>query len=195
MVASNAPDALAYADIPLNCPSPRNGFSPLAAIIPGQLFAYHLALAKHLDTNHPRHIQKVTRTSDAGVVHPAPRPSSRPESRRRRRLRALTRRRRGPHPPKEVPIGRHPAAASRSPGPRSMAVGAALPLVVTAIAPAATLVPLVAGTSLAFLALLGGLAAHTGGARVTLGAMRVTFWGALAMAVTAGVGALCGTVV
>ena len=77
----------------------------------------------------------------------------------------------------------------------SFAVGAALPLVVTAIAPAATLVPLVAGTSLAFLALLGGLAAHTGGARVTLGAMRVTFWGALAMAVTAGVGALCGTVV
>ena len=44
-----------------------------------------------------------------------------------------------------------------------------------------------------FLALLGGLAAHAGGARVSLGAMRVTFWGALAMAATAGVGALFGT--
>ena len=70
-----------------------------------------------------------------------------------------------------------------------------MPLVVTAIAPATTLIPFVAGSSLAFLALLGGLAAHTGGAGVILGALRVAFWGALAMAVTAGVGALCGTVV
>ena len=45
-----------------------------------------------------------------------------------------------------------------------------------------------------FLAFLGGLAARAGGAGVTVGAMRVTFWGALAMAVTAGVGALFGTV-
>jgi VIT1/CCC1 family predicted Fe2+/Mn2+ transporter len=75
----------------------------------------------------------------------------------------------------------------------SFATGAAMPLLATAIAPATGLIPLVAGTSLAFLALLGGLAAHTGGARVTVGALRVTFWGALAMAVTAGVGALCGT--
>jgi VIT1/CCC1 family predicted Fe2+/Mn2+ transporter len=77
----------------------------------------------------------------------------------------------------------------------SFAVGAAMPLLVTALTPAANLIPLVAGTSLAFLALLGGLAARTGGAGVTVGAMRVTFWGALAMAVTAGVGALFGTVV
>ena len=75
----------------------------------------------------------------------------------------------------------------------SFATGAAMPLLVTAFAPENTLIPLVAGTSLAFLALLGGLAAHTGGAGVTVGAMRVTFWGALAMAVTAGVGALFGT--
>jgi VIT1/CCC1 family predicted Fe2+/Mn2+ transporter len=77
----------------------------------------------------------------------------------------------------------------------SFATGAAMPLLVAALAPATALIPLVAATSLAFLALLGGLAAHTGGARVTVGALRVTFWGALAMAVTAGVGALCGTAV
>ena len=75
----------------------------------------------------------------------------------------------------------------------SFAVGAAMPLAVTAIAPVATLIPLVSGTSLLFLALLGGLAAHAGGASVKLGAFRVTFWGALAMALTAGVGALFGT--
>jgi len=76
----------------------------------------------------------------------------------------------------------------------SFAVGAVMPLLVTAIAPQTGLIPLVSGTSLLFLALLGGLAARAGGARVMLGAMRVTFWGALAMAATAGVGALFGTV-
>jgi VIT1/CCC1 family predicted Fe2+/Mn2+ transporter len=75
----------------------------------------------------------------------------------------------------------------------SFVIGAALPLVVTAVASQAGLIPFVAGTSLLFLALLGGLAARAGGAGVTLGAIRVTFWGALAMAVTAGVGALFGT--
>jgi len=75
----------------------------------------------------------------------------------------------------------------------SFAVGAALPLVVTGLVPEATLIPVVSGTSLLFLALLGGLAARAGGAGVTVGALRVTFWGALAMAVTAGVGALFGT--
>jgi len=75
----------------------------------------------------------------------------------------------------------------------SFAVGAAMPLLVTAVSPAAWLIPLVAGTSLVFLALLGGLAARAGGAGVTIGAARVTFWGALAMALTAGVGALFGT--
>lgn len=74
------------------------------------------------------------------------------------------------------------------------AVGAALPLLVTAMAPAASLIPLVSGTSLVFLAFLGGLAARAGGAGVTMGALRVTFWGALAMALTAGVGSLVGRV-
>ena len=76
----------------------------------------------------------------------------------------------------------------------SFAVGAAMPLLVTAIAPETALIPLVSGTSLVFLALLGGFAARAGGAGVAAGAIRVTFWGALAMAVTAGVGALFGTI-
>ncbi|MGO9273688.1 MAG: VIT family protein [Terriglobia bacterium] len=76
----------------------------------------------------------------------------------------------------------------------SFTVGAALPIIVTAIAPGSGLIPLVSGTSLVFLALLGGLAARAGGAGVTMGAIRVTFWGALAMALTAGVGWLFGTV-
>jgi vacuolar iron transporter family protein len=75
----------------------------------------------------------------------------------------------------------------------SFAVGAAMPLLVTSLAPQASLIPLVSGTSLAFLALLGGIAARAGGASVAVGAMRVTFWGAPAMGVTAGVGALFGT--
>jgi vacuolar iron transporter family protein len=76
----------------------------------------------------------------------------------------------------------------------SFAVGAAMPLLVATLAPAATLIPLVSGSSLVSLALLGGLAARAGGAGVTTGALRVTFWGALAMAVTVGVGTLFGTV-
>ena len=75
----------------------------------------------------------------------------------------------------------------------SFAIGALMPLLVAALTPAAALIPLVSGTSLLFLALLGALAAHTGGAGVMVGAIRVTFWGALAMAITAGVGALFGT--
>jgi VIT1/CCC1 family predicted Fe2+/Mn2+ transporter len=75
----------------------------------------------------------------------------------------------------------------------SFAIGAAMPLLVAALAPESDLIPLVAGTSLLFLALLGGLAARAGGAGVTAGAIRVTFWGALAMAVTAGVGAVFRT--
>jgi VIT1/CCC1 family predicted Fe2+/Mn2+ transporter len=75
----------------------------------------------------------------------------------------------------------------------SFAIGAGMPLLVTAVAAPAYLIPLVAGTSLLFLALLGGSAARAGGASVTVGALRVTFWGALAMAVTAGVGALFGS--
>jgi VIT1/CCC1 family predicted Fe2+/Mn2+ transporter len=77
----------------------------------------------------------------------------------------------------------------------TFSVGAAMPLLTVVIAPSAYLIPFVAGSSLVFLATLGGLAAFTGGASATTGAIRVTFWGALAMALTAGVGALFGTVV
>jgi vacuolar iron transporter family protein len=76
----------------------------------------------------------------------------------------------------------------------SFAVGAALPLAVTALAPAAGLIAWVSGTSLVFLAALGALAARAGGAGLVTGAWRVTFWGALAMAITAAVGALFGAV-
>lgn len=72
----------------------------------------------------------------------------------------------------------------------SFSVGAALPLVVVMLVPEAALIWWVAGSSLLFLALLGGGAARVGGASVFTGASRVTFWGALAMAVTAGVGSL-----
>ncbi len=76
----------------------------------------------------------------------------------------------------------------------SFAVGAAVPLGVCALSSAGSLVPLVAASSLACLAALGGLAARTGGAPAWAGAFRVVFWGALAMAITAGIGALFGTV-
>jgi len=74
----------------------------------------------------------------------------------------------------------------------SFAVGAALPLLVAALVPGAILIPVVSCASLVFLALLGAVAARAGGARMAVGAMRVTFWGALAMAITAGAGALFG---
>ncbi len=77
----------------------------------------------------------------------------------------------------------------------TFAMGAALPLLVVVIAPAANLTLLVAGTSLFFLGLLGALAAYTGGASILIGTLRVTFWGALAMVLTAVVGALFGTAV
>ena len=77
----------------------------------------------------------------------------------------------------------------------SFACGAMLPLAVTALASERLLTTWVAGTSLAFLALLGAIAAKAGGASVLTGAWRVTFWGALAMASTAAVGALFGAVV
>lgn len=74
----------------------------------------------------------------------------------------------------------------------SFAVGSALPLLVVALTPAAMLLPLVFATSLLFLAALGALAARAGGANVGVGTLRITFWGALAMAITAGVGMLFG---
>jgi VIT1/CCC1 family predicted Fe2+/Mn2+ transporter len=76
----------------------------------------------------------------------------------------------------------------------SFAVGAAMPLLAAAMAPGWNLIPVVAGISLVFLAILGGVAARAGGARVRVGAMRVAFWGALAMGLTAAAGTLFGTV-
>lgn len=72
----------------------------------------------------------------------------------------------------------------------SFAVGAGMPLMIVVFAPLSRLIILVSVTALGFLAILGGLAAYAGGARVLPGVMRVTFWGALAMGVTAGVGML-----
>jgi vacuolar iron transporter family protein len=77
----------------------------------------------------------------------------------------------------------------------SFASGAALPLLVAGLASPASVLALVAATSLVGLALLGGIAARAGGAKVAIGAARVMFWGALAMAVTAGIGELVGTAI
>lgn len=77
----------------------------------------------------------------------------------------------------------------------TFAVGAALPLAMVLVSPPAVLVPAVSGASLLFLALLGAIGARAGGANIPKAAIRVTFWGALAMALTAGIGALVGTAV
>lgn len=77
----------------------------------------------------------------------------------------------------------------------TFAVGAALPIVAVIFASTDAMIWVVAGTSLVCLAGLGALAARVGGASAWIGAARVTFWGALAMALTAGVGALFGTAV
>ena len=74
----------------------------------------------------------------------------------------------------------------------TFAVGAALPLLLVVLVPTPALVWTVSGSSLFFLALLGSLAARAGGSSVLRAAVRVTFWGALAMALTAGIGALFG---
>jgi vacuolar iron transporter family protein len=77
----------------------------------------------------------------------------------------------------------------------TFSAGAALPLLIMLLAPVGLLAPAVTAASLVFLAILGWLAARAGGARGGVGALRVTFWGALAMALTYGVGALFGAVV
>lgn len=77
----------------------------------------------------------------------------------------------------------------------TFAVGAAMPLLTVLATPQPALIPVVIGSSVLFLATLGGFGAYAGGAPVTKAAVRVTFWGALAMALTAGVGALFGAVV
>lgn len=77
----------------------------------------------------------------------------------------------------------------------TFSVGAALPLLIVLLFPASMLIWAVSSSSLLFLALLGSLSAKAGGAPIRVAAVRVTFWGALAMALTAGVGALFGVAV
>jgi vacuolar iron transporter family protein len=73
--------------------------------------------------------------------------------------------------------------------------GAAMPLLMVVLSPASALIPVVSAASLGFLALLGAIGARTGGANILRATVRVTFWGALAMAITAGIGKLFGTIV
>ncbi|RTM09325.1 MAG: VIT family protein [Hyphomicrobiales bacterium] len=77
----------------------------------------------------------------------------------------------------------------------TFSVGAAMPLLMVLVSPASMLVPAVSVASLLFLALLGGIGAKAGGANILRATLRVTFWGAFAMALTAGIGALVGTAV
>jgi vacuolar iron transporter family protein len=93
----------------------------------------------------------------------------------------------------EVLTARPVQAALASAG--TFSVGAALPLLIVLVSPASALMWAVSGSSLVFLALLGSLSARAGGAPLGAAAWRVTFWGALAMALTAGVGALFGVAV
>jgi len=90
----------------------------------------------------------------------------------------------------EMMTARPVQAAFASAG--TFSVGAVLPLLIVLLVPAATLYWTVSISSLLFLALLGSLGARAGGASMITAAIRVTFWGALAMALTAGVGALFG---
>ncbi|GGJ07423.1 membrane protein [Neoroseomonas lacus] len=77
----------------------------------------------------------------------------------------------------------------------TFSVGAAMPLLMVGVSPTGMLVGVVSAASLAFLALLGAIGAWAGGARVLRATARVTFWGALAMALTAGIGKFVGTVI
>jgi VIT1/CCC1 family predicted Fe2+/Mn2+ transporter len=103
----------------------------------------------------------------------------------------------GAHARDEIGITEHakakPTLAALS-SAVTFTVGAALPLLTAWLAPLPQLITLVAALSLVFLATLGGVAAHAGGAPRLQGALRVTFWGALAMLLTAGVGSLFGVV-
>ena len=77
----------------------------------------------------------------------------------------------------------------------TFALGAALPLLIAWLSPMSVIIPAVAAGSLLLLAAMGALASRAGGAKVLVGAARVTFWGAVAMAATAAIGALFGTTV
>jgi VIT1/CCC1 family predicted Fe2+/Mn2+ transporter len=93
----------------------------------------------------------------------------------------------------EITTARPVQASSTSAA--TFSVGAAMPLLMVVVSPAGALIPLVSVASLGFLALLGAIGAKAGGANVLRATARVTFWGALAMALTAGIGKLFGTVV
>jgi VIT1/CCC1 family predicted Fe2+/Mn2+ transporter len=93
-----------------------------------------------------------------------------------------------------VNLSARPVQAALASG-ATFSVGAAMPLLTVLVAPEAVLVPIVFGTSLLFLAGLGLLSGFTGGAPIGKAALRVTFWGALAMGLTAVVGSLFGTIV
>jgi len=101
----------------------------------------------------------------------------------------------GAHARDEIGISDHakarPVQAAFS-SAATFTVGAALPLLTAWLVPLAQLIPWVAALSLVFLAVLGGVAAQAGGAPLTRGAIRVTFWGALAMALTAAAGRFFG---
>ena len=77
----------------------------------------------------------------------------------------------------------------------TFSVGAAMPLLMVVVSPTGALIPIVSAASLGFLALLGAIGAKAGGANVLRATARVTFWGALAMALTAGIGKIFGTVI
>ena len=77
----------------------------------------------------------------------------------------------------------------------TFSIGAAMPLLMAIVSPINVLIPVVSGASLLFLALLGAIGARTGGANILRATIRVAFWGALALAITAGIGKLFGTVV
>ena len=76
----------------------------------------------------------------------------------------------------------------------SFSIGAAMPLLMVVVSPASVLVPIVFAASLGFLAFLGAIGARIDGANILRGIVRVIFWGALAMALTAGIGKLFGTI-
>ena len=88
----------------------------------------------------------------------------------------------------EIHFARPIQAALASAG--TFAVGAALPLLMVFISPLNYAIPIVGGSSLLFLAIMGGLAANTGGSTIWKGSLRVTFWGLLAMLITIGIGTL-----
>jgi VIT1/CCC1 family predicted Fe2+/Mn2+ transporter len=77
----------------------------------------------------------------------------------------------------------------------TFSVGAAMPLLMVVVSPANLLVPVTSAASLAFLAFLGAVGAKAGGANLLRATVRVTFWGALALAITAGIGKLFGTII